>query len=89
MKRGGHPAALNNLANVWLMGDSAERDRITAASGRIEEQLKIDSYSWSESREGEHRIMFAGSLAVTFHVIDDGRTVQVLNLWKLPKRRPE
>jgi hypothetical protein len=80
--------ALNELADLWAKGDSAERRAITAASHTIEQRLRRDPLNEGESRSGGRRITFAPPLAVTFRIEADGHTVSVLHVRVFRKRKP-
>jgi hypothetical protein len=56
--------ALDELTNLWLQADSSLRQAITAATHALDQELCVDPYRGSESREDEERVLFAYPLAV-------------------------
>lgn len=77
------PSARNDLADLWLKADSAQRQMITSATGSIDRRLAADPANEGESRPGGRRISFAPPLGVAFRV-DQGRaTVSVLRVWRI------
>jgi hypothetical protein len=79
-------AALNELAALWLAADSPLRQRITAATSVIDQQLKTDPLGPSESRPGNRRILFVAPLGILIRLEADGQTVSVLRVWLFRKR---
>ncbi|MGH9677101.1 MAG: hypothetical protein ACRD36_08360, partial [Candidatus Acidiferrum sp.] len=74
-------AALSELAAAWQEAESAQRQRITAATHFIEHDLRSDPASKGESRAHDHRIHFYATLAITFEVLPTRLTVRVLHVW--------
>ena len=79
--------ALNELTSLWLGADSMMRQAITAATHRIDQQLRDDPLGKSESRPGGRRILFAAPLGLTFRLEGDGSTVSVLRVWLFRKHK--
>jgi uncharacterized protein YfaQ (DUF2300 family) len=52
-------AALDDVANLWLQGDSTLRQAITAAARVLEQELQTDPFRQSESRQEVERVLFA------------------------------
>ena len=72
--------ATDEVAAIWLGADSATRQRITAATSKVDQLLRSNPYENSESREADRRIMFVAPLAVTFSVNAAAGTVEVLRV---------
>jgi len=62
------------------------RQLITAATHALDEELQIDPYRHSESREDEERVLFAYPLAVQIEVDLQQRIVWVLHAWRFRRR---
>jgi len=56
--------ALDELTRLWMQADSALRQAITAATHAIDQELQVDPYRQSESREDDERVLFVYPLAV-------------------------
>lgn len=78
-------SAVNELANLWTQANAVQRQAITGASHRIDQQLQADPYAESESRPGGRRILLVAPLGVTFRIEADGQTVSVLRVWLFRK----
>jgi hypothetical protein len=78
--------ALDELTRIWLQADSPLRQAITLASHIIDQELQMDPYRHSESREGEERVLFAYPLAVEIEVDLEQRVVWVLHVWQFRRR---
>ncbi len=78
--------ALNELTEIWLQAASAMRHAITAATFAIDQQLKSNPFSTSESRQHGRRVMFEAPLGVTFAVDENSKLVSVLRVWSFRKR---
>jgi hypothetical protein len=78
--------ALNQLGAAWSQADAALRQRITMAAHRLDQPLRNDPLSRSESRPGGRRIRFTPPLGVIFRIEADGRTVSVLRVWVVRRR---
>ena len=72
--------ALNELTALWVGSDSAQRRSITAATHSVDEGLRRDPWSLSESRASGRRVQFFPPLLVTFRIEADERTVSVLHV---------
>lgn len=72
--------ALNELTTIWVGSDSAQRREITAATHSVDESLRRDPWSASESRAKGRRVQCFPPLLVTFRIEADERTVSVLHL---------
>lgn len=79
-------SAVNELANLWLHADSAQRQAITSASHAIEQQLQADPNAESESRPNGRRICLVAPLGITFRIESDGQTVWILRVWFFRQR---
>jgi hypothetical protein len=73
--------ALDQLAMLWLQGDSMLRRAITRASAAIDQRLHTNPHNQGESRNAGERVMFESPLGVQFDIIDDDRLVRVLDVW--------
>lgn len=74
-------AALDELATIWSQAD--DRVAVTAASNEIDRLLGASPYTQGESRRGNVRVMFEGSLGADFAVFVNDRIVQVLTVWRV------
>ena len=81
--------AVNDLAEIWMQGDSTLRQAVTQATHNIEQALRDDPFETSESREGEDRVIFAPPLGVLFEADLESRIVRVEHVWRYqpPRRR--
>ena len=79
--------AVDELADLWLV--AADRDRVTAAAGTIDRNLRQDPQTQGESRDGNVRILFEHPLGVDFEIIEDDRIVFVLSVWRTDELRPK
>jgi hypothetical protein len=73
--------ALDDITSAWLASESTLRAAVTAAMTVLEEELRSDPNSVSESRETGFRIGFAPPLAYLFEVSDADRRVKVFHIW--------
>ncbi len=80
-------AALDELAALWVRGDSESRRLITAATRAIDEELKSRPEEKGESRAEGERILFSSPLGVLFDVDRDRSAVRVLHVWDI-RRKP-
>lgn len=78
--------ALDTLTDLWIHGDSGQRQAITAAGHSIEQLLRRDPDNEGESRSKGRRITFVPPLAVLFRVEADGQTVSVLQIRMFRRR---
>lgn len=79
--------ATDELADIWLSADPANRHLITRASNRIDQKFRSDPLSESESRPNERRVLFVAPLGVLFRIESDAQTVSVLKVWLFRTRR--
>jgi plasmid stabilization system protein ParE len=70
-------AALDALADVYVVLDLAGQDRVAAAVDALNRRLADDPHDEGESRSGGFRITFIDRLAVSFLVTDARHLVQV------------
>ncbi len=75
-------SALDELAALWALADSALRQAITAASHQIDQQLQHDPDQQGESRPNGRRILFVPPLGVAYRVEAHRSTVVVLHVWQ-------
>ena len=79
--------ALRELADMWIRANSTEQRAITEASHKIEQRLRADPESESESRPNGRRITFVPPLAVTFRIEAGGQLVSVLQVRMFRRRK--
>lgn len=74
--------AIDELAVLWMLADSATRLSINQASDLIDPTLEDDPLDVGESRLGDHdRLMFVPPLVVHFEVDVANNIVWVLSVW--------
>lgn len=73
-------SALNELAAIWMQGDSTLRRAVTAAATLVEQRLQLSAPNEGESRSRGRRITLIPPLAITFRLELDGRTVTILKV---------
>lgn len=73
-------AALDKLADIYLMLDQAERDRMAAGVEAFNAQLAADPLDVGESRVGGYRVAFPPLLKVSFHVDPASGRVRVTDV---------
>jgi len=78
--------ALDELMLLWMQADSALRQAITAAVHSVDLQLQSDPYHFSESRDGDERVLFAYPLGFQIEVDPEQGIVWVLNVWQFRRR---
>jgi hypothetical protein len=78
--------ALNDLAALWLQGDTSFRQAITEAANSLDEDLHTDPFRQSESRDEGERVAFAYPLAAQIEVEEQQRRVWVLHVWRFRRR---
>jgi hypothetical protein len=78
--------ALDELASIWLLASSDEREQITAAAAQIDSRLRFNPAFQGESRPNERRVLYTPPLGVTFRVKDDDRLVNLLQVWVIRRR---
>ena len=69
--------ALDQLADIYVAADPADRARMAAAINALNARLRADPLAEGESRVGDRRITFIPSLSVAFRVSLSDRTVRV------------
>lgn len=69
--------ALDQLADIYVAADPAERSRMAAAVDALNARLRADPLSEGESRVGNGRITFIPLLSVAFRVSRSDQTVRV------------
>lgn len=74
------PKALEELAELWV--SASDPAGVTADSNRIDKVLERDPLSYGESRAGDDRLAFEGSLSSYFRVEAQSRHVFVLAVSK-------
>jgi hypothetical protein len=75
-------AVLDELAELYVAADPADRARMAAAVEALNARLLADPLAEGESREGNLRITFIPLLAVTFHVSRSDHVVHVIGIQK-------
>lgn len=78
--------ALEELAELWMLADSDLRKAITSAVHALDEELKVDPFRLSESRESNERILFSFPLGIQFEVDTDNLVISVLHVWRFSRR---
>ena len=75
-------AALNQLADAWVLADLPTRDAIEQAINRLNSRLAADPRHLGESRVGRRRVAFDAPCAISF-VVDDplAGVVRVTHFW--------
>lgn len=73
-------AATDDLAEIWLDADSANRYRITAAAREVDRLLQRDPDVEGESRDGDRRILFVAPLVITYRVDAWANKAEVLRV---------
>ena len=79
--------ALDELAALWVEGDSAFRRLVTAASTAIDRELCDNPEEKSESREGEERVFFSYPLGAFFHIDHAASIVWIGHVWDIRRNR--
>lgn len=67
--------AQDQLAEIWMA--ATDRNAVTAASYRLDQQLADDPLNLGESRGGIERIAFEPPLRILFRVLEPDRRVEV------------
>jgi hypothetical protein len=75
-------AVLDELADLYVAADLADRTRMATAVEALNARLRADPLVEGKSREGNLRITFVPLLAVTFHVSQSDRVVHVIGIQK-------
>lgn len=73
-------AVLDELADLYVAAEPADRARVAAAVEALNARLRLDPSAEGESREGSLRITFIPLLAVTFHVSESDHVVHVIGI---------
>ena len=74
--------ALDELADVWLA--AAERNAVTAASHRLDQDLANDPYAIGFPRNSSvNRTAVDPPLGIDYEIIEDDKKVRVLRVWSL------
>lgn len=74
------PSAQQQLAQIWT--DANDKAEVTDAADFIDQQLAVDPFLWSESREDGSRIMIEPPLAVKYDVDEQQQSVRVWAVWR-------
>jgi hypothetical protein len=74
------PDAERRLTTIWLA--DRMRQRIADAANEIDTLLAADPLNAGESREDNDRVLFAKPLGALVEVLQDERTVNVLEVWR-------
>ena len=77
--------ALDELADLYVHADSAERDRIGDGVAAFNSRLADDPFAVGESREYDFRIAFPPLLCVYFRVDVSSRQVRVTRVIRYGK----
>jgi uncharacterized Ntn-hydrolase superfamily protein len=80
------PEAVEELARIWTAADSTLRQAVTAATQALDEELRMNPYRQSESREDEWRVLSLYPLAARIKVDLQQRIVWVLHVWRYRRR---
>jgi len=80
-------AALEELAALWVRGDSESRRLINAATRAIDEELKSRPEEKGESRAEGERVLFSFPLGVGFEVDHARSVVRIFHVWDI-RRKP-
>ena len=76
------PTALDELAEIWMQGDTAQRNAINTATNLIDEELATDPHLKGESRSKGRRIFFAPPLGIFFKIMHQDMLVRGLHVWQ-------
>ena len=79
-------AALDELANLWLLGDATDRNAIREASNRIDAVLRTTPTEVGESRSGDDRIHFESPLGITYEVSRPDQWVRIWHVWDIRRK---
>jgi hypothetical protein len=77
--------AENLVTQLWLSGNSQERQDIRRICDGLDALLGVRPRDVGELREGNVRVLNVPPLSITFEVNDDDRMVVVLAVRKLPE----
>ena len=82
-------STLSALASIWLNASPAVRAQITAATNRIEKELRDRPLEKGESREGDDRIFVEMPLGVLYRVEEKTNKVVIADIWLIrPRKKP-
>jgi mRNA-degrading endonuclease RelE of RelBE toxin-antitoxin system len=82
-----HPAAENQLTNIWL--SAPDQSAVTRAAFQIDSTLANDPFGVGESRADNRRILIELPLSVFYEVDTLNRIVHVVSVGSAkPPRRP-
>ncbi len=79
--------ALNERVTIWMAADSALRQRITACSHAIEQELRINPQEKGESRPEGERIIFPFPLGLLYEIDTEAFVVRVMHVWDIRRKR--
>jgi hypothetical protein len=74
-------SAREELAAMWVDGDSTLREAITTAAAQVDVLLKNSPADVGESREPNRRIAFVPPIGFIFSVDEIKRRANVLHVW--------
>ena len=77
--------ALNQLADIYVTADPAERQRTAAAVDALNARLRSNPLNEGESRAGDLRVTFISLLIVGFRVFPSDRVVRVISVRRYGK----
>jgi hypothetical protein len=69
------------LFELWILADSFDQARISAAVNELELRLSIDPLNVGESRSGELRVEFETPLGISYLVFLDQTVVEIGHVW--------
>jgi mRNA-degrading endonuclease RelE of RelBE toxin-antitoxin system len=78
------PQAEQRLAALWL--SAPDREAVTTAAHRIDQQLRSNPEDQGEARSVGQRVLIDPPLGVIFQVQPEDRVVYVLTVWRFDKR---
>ncbi len=78
---------LDALTQLWINSDADLRKAITKACHALEKRLASDPENEGESRPDGRRITFEPPLAVIFQIEADAKTVTILDVRLIRKRK--
>ena len=74
-------SAQDQLATIWM--NAPDQADVSRAANLIEQRLRKNPYSFSESRDDNSRVMIEAPLALNYDVRDDDRLVTVWAFWRI------
>jgi hypothetical protein len=78
---------LDEVTVLWMAADTEGRKAITQACDAVDQQLSANPFAKSESRPNNRRITFVPPLVVTYRIESDDRTVTVLGVREIRRRK--